>query len=117
MVQSETLSVSHRTRTMARRLVAGRDLVFPVPASYQDLTIAFLPPRVREQFGFYFGDAKRREIDRAVALTRRLYPLLPLRFRYVGPYQEAQQRLRGGLTADFVTRLFNRLWIGRAELE
>jgi hypothetical protein len=39
-----------------------------------------------------------------------------VRLRYVGPYQEAQQRLAGRSAPDFVTRLCNRFWIGRAEL-
>jgi uncharacterized protein (DUF2236 family) len=116
MVQSETLSVSERTRNMARRLLAGTDLWLRVPASYQDLTIALLPPPLRERFGYSFSGAQKREIRRAVALTRRLYPLLPARLRYVGPYQEAQQRLVGSIAPDFVTRMCNRFWIGRAEL-
>lgn len=116
MVQSDTLSVSNRTRSMAQRVLAGTDLWLPVPASYQDLTIALLPPPLRERFGYSFGDAQKREIRWAVALTRRLYPLLPARLRYVGPYQEAEQRLAGRLTPDFLTRMSNRFWTGRAEL-
>ena len=116
MVQSETLSVSDRARTMARRLVSGADLWLPVPASYQDLTIALLPVPLRERFGFSFGETQKQQIRRAVALSRRLYPLLPARLRYVGPYQEAEQRLAGRTGPDFVTRMCNRFWIGRAEL-
>jgi uncharacterized protein (DUF2236 family) len=74
MVQSETSSVSDRARTMARQLVAGADLWLPVSASYQDLTIALLPPLVRERFGLSFADRQKREIDRVVASTRWLYP-------------------------------------------
>jgi uncharacterized protein (DUF2236 family) len=116
MVQSEILNVSDRSRTMARRLLAGADLWVPVPASYQDLTVALLPSPVRRRFGFSFNDEQQRQIDRAVALTRRLYPLLPARLRYVGPFQEAEQRLAGRPAPDFVTRMCNRFWIGRAEL-
>jgi uncharacterized protein (DUF2236 family) len=116
MVQSDTLSVSEATRGMARRLITGTGLWLPIPGSYQDLTIALLPPPLRERFGFSFGDVQKREIDRAIALTRRLYPFLPARIRYVGPYQEAQQRLAGRNAPDFVTQMSNRFWIGRAEL-
>jgi len=116
MAQSDTLSVSEATRVMARRLITGTGLWLPVPGRYQDLTIALLPPLIRERFGFSFGGRQRREIDRAVALTRRLYPFLPARLRYVGPYQEAQQRLAGRTAPDFVTRMCNRFWIGRTEL-
>jgi len=116
MVQSETLSVSERARSIARRLIAGTDSWLPVPASYQDLTVALLPPPLRERFGFSFGDVQDQQIQRAVALSRRLYPLLPARLRYVGPYQEAEQRLAGRTAPDFITRMSNRFWIGRAEL-
>jgi uncharacterized protein (DUF2236 family) len=116
MVQSELLYVSDRSRTMARRLLAGADSWFPVPASYQDLTVALLPLPVRQRFGFSLNDDQKRQIDHAVALTRRLYPLLPARLRYVGPFQEAEQRLAGRPAPDFVTRMCNRFWIGRAAL-
>jgi uncharacterized protein (DUF2236 family) len=116
MVQSDTLSVSDPTRGMSRRFIGGAGLWLPVPGSYQDLTIALLPPPLRERFGFSFDAARKREIDRAVALTRRLYPFLSARLRYVGPYQEAQQRLAGRTAPDFVTRMCNQFWIGRAEL-
>jgi uncharacterized protein (DUF2236 family) len=116
MLQSEILSVSERTRTMARRLIAGTDLWLPVPASYQDLTVVLIPPPLRGRFGFSLSDMQKRQIRHAVALTRRLYPLLPARLRYVGPFQEADERLAGRPAPDFVTRMCNRFWIGRAEL-
>jgi uncharacterized protein (DUF2236 family) len=116
MAQSDTLSVSEATRGMARRLISGTGLWLSVPGSYQDLTIALLPPPIRKQFGFCVGDVQKKQIDRALALSRQLYPLLPARLRYVGPYQEAEQRLAGRSTPDFVTRMCNRFWIGRAEL-
>jgi uncharacterized protein (DUF2236 family) len=116
MLQSEILSVSERTRTMARRLIAGTDLWLPVPASYQDLTVVLIPPPLRGRFGFSLSAMQKRQIRHAVALTRRLYPLLPARLRYVGPFQEADERLAGRPVPDFVTRMCNRFWIGRAEL-
>ena len=115
-IESETLSVSSRTRGIARRLLAGADLWLPVPASYRDLTLALLPRPIRERFGFRSGGLEQPEIRRGFALLRRLYPLLPARLHYVGPYQEAEQRLAGALAPDFVTRACNRFWIGRAAL-
>jgi uncharacterized protein (DUF2236 family) len=116
IVQSETLSVSDQARTMARRLVTGADLRLPVPASYQDLTIALLPAPLRDRFVFSFAATQKQQIRRAIALTRRIYPLLAARLRHIGSYQEAQQRLAGRAAPDFVTRLCNLFWIGRAEL-
>ena len=116
MAESEILSISDRTRKSARRLIAGTDLWLPVPVSYQDLTVWLLPLPIRKRFGFSFALGQNRDIRRTLALSRRLYPLLPRRLRYVGPYQEAEQRLAGQSPPDFVTRLCNRFWIGRAEL-
>lgn len=116
MVQSDVLSISNRARTIARRLIAGAHLWLPVPAAYRDLTAALLPRPIRKEFGFPDGAAEQRDISRLVALLRRLYPLLPARLRYVGPYQEAEQRLAGRPTPDVVTQMCNRIWIGRPEL-
>jgi uncharacterized protein (DUF2236 family) len=116
MLQSGKLSVADRTRSIARRLVTGADFWLPVPASYHDLTVALLPQPVRKEFGFSLDTAKQCHINRTIALVRRLHPFLPARLRYVGPYQEAEQRLAGRLTPDLVTQMCNRFWIGRTEL-
>jgi uncharacterized protein (DUF2236 family) len=116
MAESEILSISDRTRKTAQRLIAGTDLWLPVPVSYQDLTAWLLPLPIRERFGFSVAHGQDRDLRRILALSRRLYPLLPARLRYVGPYQEAEQRLAGQSPPDFVTRICNRFWIGRAEL-
>jgi len=42
---------------------------------------------------------------------------LPDRLRYVGPYQEAQARLRGEPRPDWMTRCLNRAWIGRPQMD
>jgi uncharacterized protein (DUF2236 family) len=116
MVQSDELSVSNQTRSIARRLIAGADFWLPIPASYQDLTLALLPEPIRKEFGFSLDNAKQVHINRSIALVRGLHPFLPGRLRYVGPYQEAKQRLAGRLTPDLVTQMCNRFWIGRTEL-
>ena len=116
MVRSDTLFVTDQARTMARRLLAGADTWLPVPASYRALTAALLPREMREAFGLPCGAAEQRDVRRLIARIRRLYPFLPGRLRYVGPYQEAEQRLAGKAGPDLVTRMSNRFWIGRAQL-
>jgi uncharacterized protein (DUF2236 family) len=116
MVQSDTLAVTDQARIMARRLITGADAWLPVPASYQALTASLLPLQIREAFGFPYGAAEQRAVRQLIAGIRRVYPLLPVRLRYVGPYQEAEQRLAGRERPDIVTRMCNRFWIGRAEL-
>lgn len=116
MVRSDTLTVTDPARRMAHLLLAGADSWLPVPASYQALTAALLPPRLRQAFGLPFGDAERRAAERLVVRVKRLYPILPSRLRFVGPYHEALQRMAGKSGPDLVTRMSNRFWIGRANL-
>ena len=116
MVQSDTLTVTDQARIMARRLITGADTWLPVPHSYRALTAALLPLQIREAFGFPYAAAEQRAVRQLIARIRRIYPFLPARLRYVGPYQEAEQRLAGKARADIVTRMCNRFWIGRSEL-
>lgn len=116
MAQSDTLFVTDEARIMAHRLLAGADTWLPVPASYRALTAALLPSRTREAFGLPYGAAEQRAVRRLIAVIRRVYPFLPARLRYVGPCQEAEQRLAGKSRPDIVTRLCNRFWIGGPEL-
>ena len=60
MVQSDALIVTDQARIIGHRLIAGTDTWLPVPASYQALTAALLPPRIREAFGFPCGAAEER---------------------------------------------------------
>jgi uncharacterized protein (DUF2236 family) len=115
-MQSDTLAVSPQARALGLGMIGGGATLFPIPSSYRALTASLLPPRIREAFGFRYGPAEQKAVQRSIARLRRLYPLLPSRLRYVGPYQEAQQRLAGKPSADTLTRLCNRLWIGQAEL-
>jgi uncharacterized protein (DUF2236 family) len=114
--QSRILTVNEEARVMAHRLLDAGDSWLAVPAPYRALTAALLPDRLREAFALSYGDAERRAAGQFIGWARRIYPLLPARLRYVGPYQEAEQRLAGRAHPDFLTRMCNRLWIGRPEL-
>jgi uncharacterized protein (DUF2236 family) len=116
MVESDVLSISDRARTLAHQLISGSDLWLPVPISYQNLTIALLPSTLRRRFDLPFGEFAKRRVEHAIAMTRRLYPILPAHLRYVGPFQEAEQRLAGRPAPDLAVRMCNRFWIGRAAL-
>jgi uncharacterized protein (DUF2236 family) len=116
MVQSDVLTVTDSARAMAHRLLAGTDAGLPIPASYRALTTKLLPPRLRQTFALDYGPAERRSAQNLLAWVRRLYPLLPERLRYVGPYLEAERRLAGSPQLDFATRLANHFWIGRGEM-
>jgi uncharacterized protein (DUF2236 family) len=116
MARSSTLTVTDPGRVMAQRLLAGADTWMPIPAGYKALTAALLPPRLRDAFALRYGKAEEGEVQQFLGRARRIYPYLPARLRYVGPYQEAEQRLAGRTQPDFVARMCNRFWMGQSAL-
>ena len=115
MCDSDVLTVSAAARHVATQIFAP-SRIWRVPRTYMGLTAGMLPERLRREFGLSYGAPERRRSDRALTVVRRVYPHLPPRLRYVGPYHEAQQRLAGNPIPDISTRLANRLWIGQASL-
>jgi uncharacterized protein (DUF2236 family) len=113
-VASERLAVGRAAREIGSTVVSGAGR-FPVPHWYRDVTAALLPEGLREQFQLQYGARERRRASRALSIIRFAYPALPTRVRHVAPYQEALARLSGH-KPDFMTRVLNRLWIGRASL-
>jgi uncharacterized protein (DUF2236 family) len=116
MIQSDMLVVTDPARAMAHRLLAGTDSWLPIPGSYRALTAKLLPDRLRQAFALRYGPAERHAAHDLLAWLRRIYPLLPERLRYVGPYHEATQRLAGQLEPDLATRLSNQFWIGLSQM-
>jgi uncharacterized protein (DUF2236 family) len=110
------VTVSTTARKLADQIFSGTGTWLRVPASYQALTAGMLPERLRRDFSLRYGEAERWAGDRMVKWVRRAHFMAPNRVRYVGPYQEACQRLAGRARPDFSTRLLNRLWIGRPSL-
>jgi uncharacterized protein (DUF2236 family) len=113
MLQSEVLAVGAVAREMAGRLLYGAGTWLHPPRWYRAFTTHVLPARLREAFELRHDNAERELAEKALARIRRLYPALPQRLRYVGPYQEACARLRGRARPDLVTQALNRFWIGR----
>ena len=113
MYNSATLTVSDAARAITRELLLRPGRLLREPQWYRALTASMLPPRLREAFALPFGERERLRADRALARMRRLYPIIPARLRYVAPYHEAMARLSGNPRADLVTRLLNRVWIGK----
>lgn len=116
MIESDILTVTETARAMAHRLLAGADSWLPIPSGYKALTASLLPPRLRDAFALGYDKAERSEAQQFIAWARRIYPFLPARLRYVGPYQEAEQRLSGTTQPDFIARASNRFWIGQPAL-
>ncbi|OAF03601.1 hypothetical protein AYJ54_03550 [Bradyrhizobium centrolobii] len=116
MAQSETLTVSAAAREIATQILGGARPWLRPPRWYRALTVSMLPERLRAGFGFALDERDARAADRALTWIRRVYPRLPNRLRYVGPYQEAQARLRGQSQPDWMIRCLNRAWIGRPQM-
>ena len=117
MAQSDSLAVSPAARDIAEQIFSGRATGLRVPRWYRALTAYLLPERLRQQFGFEFGEREQRSMNLALTWIRRVYPRLPMRLRAVGPYQEALARLQGDKQPDLAVRWLNRLWIGRPMME
>ncbi|WP_262047529.1 oxygenase MpaB family protein [Bradyrhizobium sp. Bra78] len=117
MVQSDTLTVSPAAREIATQIFSGARPWLRPPRWYRALTASLLPERLRAGFGFELCERDIRSADNALKWIRRVYPRLPDRLRYVGPYQDAQARLRGEPQPDWMTRCLNRAWIGRPRMD
>lgn len=85
--QVETIEVTDVGRRLARDIVHPRlPLRLDVPlapalALQGLLAVGTLPPRLRDQFGFEWDDAKQRRLDRVHAVTRRTNRVVPYRVR------------------------------------
>lgn len=114
MFASDALGVSKRSRYMAQGIMTGAGSWVHVPRWYRTLTAEWLPQRFRDEFGFKLG--ARGESSRGARVwLPRLYPKMPDGLRFVGPYQEAQNRLRGHSTG-FLVRRSNAFWIGQPQM-
>jgi uncharacterized protein (DUF2236 family) len=116
MLGSDVIAVSRVARHIADELFAGAGTGWRLPAWYRALTARLLPPRLREQFGMPYGAAEQRSAERALAVLRSVYPLIPKRLRYVAPYHEALARLAGREKPPALTQALNRLWIGQPSM-
>ncbi|MGY3239114.1 uncharacterized protein (DUF2236 family) [Bradyrhizobium sp. USDA 4472] len=117
MTRSDTLTVSPAAREIAAQIFGGARPWLRPPRWYGALTASLLPERLRAGFGFELDPRDKRAADNALRWIKRVYPKLPDRLRYVGPYQEAQARLRGEAQPDWMTRCLNRAWIGRPQMD
>jgi uncharacterized protein (DUF2236 family) len=115
MLASDTLAVSNAARLVARQIFDGGGTFLRVPTWYRAVTARLLPERFREPFGFAYGEEEQRAAERALAWARRCYPLLPPWLRFVGPYQEARQRL-AGRRCGIAIGTANRFWIGQPRM-
>jgi uncharacterized protein (DUF2236 family) len=115
MTASQALGVDDRSRFMAHRILTGAGSWIPIPRWYQALTTAWLPPRLRQEFGLPFDPVEQSRAEKALHQLPRIYPKLPTPVRFVGPYREAQARL-ANRTPSFLTQRCNHFWIGQPRM-
>jgi uncharacterized protein (DUF2236 family) len=116
MSLSEVLTVSEEASKIAGIILSGDGTRFPIPTWYRALTARLLPGWLRDDFSLPYGEVEHRRAERALAVLRPVYPWVPGRLRYVGPYQEACARLAGRARPGATTRLLNRFWIGQKSM-
>jgi uncharacterized protein (DUF2236 family) len=116
MLNSDLLTVSKSAKQIAHQLFSGTAAV-RVPMWYCALTAEMLPPRLRTEFGFVYGEREHLAAHRALAWVRHAYPLLPPQLRFVGPYHEAQGRLSGRSQPSLATQWLNQFWIGQSSMD
>lgn len=116
MFRSETLALGDAARSIAGELFAGDETGRRMPTWYRALTARLLPPRLRSGFALPYGPAEHRAVERALTALRVIHHVTPARLRYVAPYHEALARLAGRDRPGPLTRLLNRLWIGRSSM-
>jgi uncharacterized protein (DUF2236 family) len=109
---SPVLGVSESARSIGQGILRGAGSWIRPPRWYRALTASWLPRRFRDEFGISFASADQRAAARARRRLPRVYPLLPPALRFVGPYREAQARLRNRLPGR-LTQWSNRFWIGQ----
>ena len=112
----EVLAVSSAAHSLAHELQSGAGLWLRPPFWYRALTTELLPARLREEFQLSYGEREQRSAARAMRWLPGVYHRLPASMRFVGPYLEAQAKLRGESRPGLVVRLSNKLWVGQPAL-
>ncbi|HEY1984618.1 MAG TPA: oxygenase MpaB family protein [Terracidiphilus sp.] len=112
MENSSALGVSAGARQMAHNLLAGAGSWIKPPHWYRSLTTLWLPPRFRAEFQLSYQAAESQAAARARQRLPRIYRSLPASVRFIGPWREANARIRNR-TPGPITRISNRFWLGQ----
>jgi uncharacterized protein (DUF2236 family) len=115
MIESPLLGVDEDARALGHSVMSGVGTKIRPPHWYRALTAFWMPPRLRIAFALPFGATEEKAIRRAAHWMPFLYSRTPRLLRYVGPFHEAQSRLRGR-TPGPLTRRNNLFWMGQPRL-
>jgi uncharacterized protein (DUF2236 family) len=115
MMESPLLAVDEDARMLGDSVLSGVGTWVRPPRWYRALTAGWMPPRLRTAFQLSFGEQEEEAARRAARRLQLLYPRLPRLLRFVGPFHEAEARLRGSSPGP-LTRRNNRFWMGQPRL-
>jgi uncharacterized protein (DUF2236 family) len=115
MFDSPQLGVDENALALGRSVLSGVGTWLRPPRWYVSLTAFWMPARLRTGFGLPFSTREQRAVDRAARWLPRLYPKMPEVLRFVGPFHEAEARLRGR-SPSALTRKNNLFWMGEPRL-
>jgi uncharacterized protein (DUF2236 family) len=76
MLNSDLLTVGDTAREICRALFAP-PVFGPMVRRMSFVSLGLTPPRLREQYGFHWGEAAERRLQRLAGAARRLRPLAP----------------------------------------
>lgn len=115
MIESPWLGVDENAHVLGRSVLSGVGTVLRPPAWYRALTAFWMPPRLRTAFALSFGAPEEETVSKVSHRLPILYLRIPSPLRFVGPFHEAQARLRGRSPGLLIHRS-NRFWMGQPRL-
>jgi uncharacterized protein (DUF2236 family) len=115
MLASPQLSVDAGALALGRSVMSGAGTWLRPPHWYGALTAYWMPERLRAAFALPFGEREEEAVQSATRWLPRVYLSIPGALRYVGPFHEANARLRGR-AAGLLTRKSNSFWMGQSSL-
>ena len=115
MFESPQLGVDDEARALGHSVLSGVGTKIRPPHWYRALTAYWMPPRLRKAFALPFGEPEEKAVRRAAYWLPSFYSRTPRLLRYVGPFHEAQSRLRGRAPGP-LTRRNNIFWMGQPRL-
>jgi uncharacterized protein (DUF2236 family) len=112
MFASDALGVNTLSRELAEGVLRGTGSWVPIPHWYRALTAMWLPERLRLEFALSHTHSDQAAAAGALQQLPKIYRRLPATLRFVGPYHEAQARLKNAKPGPLV-QLNNRFWMGQ----
>jgi len=115
MIDSPQLCVNAEALALGESVLSGVGTRVRPPHWYRALTAYWMPVSLRAAFQLDFGPREEQAVRRAARRLPRIYPYVPAALRYVGPFHEANARLRGREPGT-LTRRSNCFWMGQPRL-